>query len=228
MRLEVSPLPNSSPTVGFSTDLFFERYFLFRHLTETGEFRVFDDWCFKSLYEANNRVKSSAELQQKEQVKQRRVSASDRRRYDAVRIDPAVRAWRRPDMETTAKRYKLKFLYDAGYDYASSFVHPISTDGVADFFRLTKRPGDAPDDGGNVLVHNSILIVILHLQQFMNAPDLKWVKLLYDLLDRFTEMLADPNLRCDDLLRRVGELERSGHVLVTARPWWPRSAGLIT
>ncbi len=73
-------------------------------------------------------------------------------------------------------------MYDAGYDYASGLVHPVSMDGHSDYLRLMGRKTEVPDEGKDVLVRNGQVVVTMHLQQFLNEPELNWREVLYDLV----------------------------------------------
>lgn len=187
-----------------------ERYFLFVHLCDANDFVLFDNWCFKKLYEFENRLKSSSTLKHKAQVKDRRVSPNHKQRYEHISQDPNVKHWHRPDPQKVAKKLGLKFLYDAGYNYASSFVHPISTDGLNDYLHLMDRKSEIGDEGKETLLSNSHLISILHIQQFLNQPEYNWRTVLYDLLDALRERIKDPAYDCTDMLLKVHQLHTKG------------------
>ncbi|HEX8684547.1 MAG TPA: hypothetical protein VF707_19675, partial [Ardenticatenaceae bacterium] len=86
------------------------------------------------------------------------------------------------------------FLYKFGYDYASTHVHPMANDGEEDFLRVTGLAGD-PDIDQRVLLHNSILIQLLLIQQGLNASELQWRALVYDFLDHGVEFLESGSKR---------------------------------
>lgn len=193
-----------------------ERYLLYEHLSAKNEFAVFDDWCFKKYYELENRLRSSADLNRKPEVRQRDFVQKGKERYNRVSQDTSVRAWRRPDAEASAKSLDLKFLYDAGYDYASGFVHPMSVDGYNDYLRLVAKGDMVQDEGMAVLIGNSQLIVTMHLQQFLNQPEFNWRRVLYDLTDALRAAIRDPQADVTTPLQKVLLLSKDGHGL--ARP----------
>ena len=160
-----------------------ERYLLYTHLCQSKEFRVFDDWCFKKAYEVENRMRSSHDLKDKPALKVRVVSPGYRERYERVRSDELVRRWRRPDMEQIAKKLDLKFFYDAGYDHASSFVHPVSMDGLDDYLLLMERDDEVSDQAGREVLGNAQLTTLLHIHSFLNQPEYNWRRILYDLIE---------------------------------------------
>jgi hypothetical protein len=193
-----------------------ERYLLYEHLSAKNEFAVFDDWCFKKHYEFENRLRSSADLNVKPEVRQRDFVQKGKERYMRVSQDPHVCTWRRPDPEASAKSLDLKFLYDAGYDYASGFVHPMSVDGYNDYLRLVARADLVQDKGKTVLVGNSQLIVTMHLQQFLNQPEFNWRQILYDLTDALRDAIHNPQADVMTPLQKVLTLSKEGYGL--ARP----------
>ena len=192
-----------------------ERYFLFVHLCSTGSFHVFDDWCFKKHYEIEKRLKSSADFKDRPEVKKRRFSATQKQRYARVVSDPEVKRWRRPDPKRIAKDLRLKFLYDVGYDYASSFVHAVSTDGMSDYLRLMSRESEIEDEGSDLLLGNSQLVTVLHIQHFMNQPEYNWRKILYDLLDAFPKGTKGAECDCREILQKVQYVHASGAGLLS-------------
>lgn len=190
-----------------------ERYLLYVKLNEKNEFAVFDDWCFKRYYEYENRLRSSPDLKKIVDVQQRDFVQRGKERYDRVSREPAVCAWRRPDVETSAKSLNLKFLYDAGYDYASGLVHPMSTDGYNDYLRLVAKVEMVKDEGKAILVGNSQLIVTMLLRQFLNQPEFNWRHVLYDLIDAFRATIHDPQADVMTALQKVMLLSKHGHGL---------------
>ncbi len=190
-----------------------ERYLLYVYLCQKGEFAVFDDWCFKKYYEIENRFRSSLDLKTKPEVQRRDFVQKGKDRYLRVSKDPEVQSWRRPDPEAVARNLDLKFLYDAGYDYASGLVHPMSTDGYNDYLRLMGRKNEIQDEGPAVLVENSQLVVLMHLQHFLNEPEFNWRHVVYDLVDALRRAIK--NLEEDVLtpLSKVLYLSRTGQGL---------------
>lgn len=187
-----------------------ERYLLYERLCAQNEFAVFDDWCFKKYYEIENRMRSSADLNNKAEMHCRDFVQKGKDRYLKVSKDPAVRSWRRPDPEASAKALDLKFLYDAGYDYASGFVHPMSVDGYNDYFRLMGLDNKVQDEGAAVLLGNSQLILTMHLQQFLNQPEFNWRNVLYDLVDAMRQSIKNPDTDVLIAFRKVLNVSEQG------------------
>jgi len=193
-----------------------ERYLLYVHLCQKNEWAVFDDWCFKKYYEIENRIRSSLDLKSKPEVQPRDFVQKGKDRYLRVSKDPEVESWRRPDPETVARSLDLKFLYDAGYDYASGLVHPISTGGYNDYLRLMGRKDEVQEEGPAVLVEDSQLVVIMHLQHFLNEPEFNWRNVVYDLVDALRRAIKNPEGDMLTPLSKVLCLSRTGQGLAQA------------
>lgn len=187
-----------------------ERYLLFRYLCEKGEFEVFDGWCFKQRYEHLNRIKSIREFKGKPEMRGRRFSEDDKARYERTRDDLRVRRWRRPDMEAIARELNMKFLYDAGYDWASGYVHPTSQDGSQDYWILMGQDCDEIREDIHVLLGNAQLFTTLHLQYFMNQPEFTWQKALYDLIEAFAKAAGRESSEYREALEKVTRFHETG------------------
>jgi hypothetical protein len=187
-----------------------ERYLLYTHLCAMNEFEVFDDWCFKQRHEGAMRVKSNAMLQTKPEVMQHKFSENETERYRRVLADERVRKWKRPKMEEVSRRVEMKFLYDAGYDFASGYVHPVADDGNDDYFILMNRPHEIHDDNTpQILVRNAQLVTTLHMQEFMNQPGLNWRRVVYDLIDAIRHKIGGETIDYSVTLQKVVYLHLS-------------------
>jgi len=188
-----------------------ERYLLYAHLCERNEFEVFDDWCFKKKYENVNMVKSNSMLRLKPEVRQIMFTEAEKERYKMVSADERVRTWDRPRMEDVAKRVEMKFLYDAGYDFASQYVHPVSDNGKHDYLRLMGRSQEIVEvDTTDILVGNARLIATMQIQDFMNQPGHNWRKVLYDLIDAMRRMIGGETIDYSVTLQKVVYFHTSG------------------
>jgi hypothetical protein len=192
-----------------------ERFLLFVHLSEVREFEVFDDWCFKRQYKQLNAIKSIREFSDRPDVQSRRFSDAEKERYQRVSADQRVREWRRPDMERVARKLRMKFLYDVGYDWGSAHVHPVSYDGEVDYLHLMGRGTDANTDEVPILVGNACLISVMHIRHFMNEPEYNWRDVLYDLIGGLAKAAGREAFDYTDMLRKVQCLHNSGAGLLT-------------
>jgi hypothetical protein len=66
--------------------------------------------------------------------------------------------WQGPKAEDVAREMELGFLYRHEYDYASTHVHPMASDGGADFVAVTTSRHRVPLPDSTV-VRNSVPIL---------------------------------------------------------------------
>ena len=196
-------------SIGFISDgwiLFrsiLERYLLYCHLYEHDEFDVFHDWCLKEKYNRRNKVKSNLLLKEKPEVKEHKLSQAEKDKYKEILHKPLVMQWQRPRMEDVAKRKKVKFLYDAGYDFASGFVHPVADDGGDDYLHLMGRSQEVVEINGDILLRDARLIAVLQIQKFMSQPEHNWRNVLNDLLNAFMKRIEGKNIEYTKTLSGV-------------------------
>jgi hypothetical protein len=188
-----------------------DRLFHLWHITERDEFEVFEAWSFVEQFNARNRVRSDPECRDAlnspffsfsaEELARARLLAEDRPR------------WRRPRPEDAAKELQLGMLYRLGYDFASSFVHPMANDGLRDFFQITKlEPAPKFPDQRSVL-SNTLLIGTMLIQQGLNASTLRWRRLVFDFFDNVRRDLGDGGKRYRESFLRIGKFSEAGMAL---------------
>lgn len=158
-----------------------DRLFHLRALAEKNEFELFEKWSFKQQYELRDKLWSDPDFKEKINPKFFKDKKKEKKRY--VIISKEQPRWNRPKTKVVAKNMNLEFLYKYGYDYASTLVHPMANDGQDDFLRQTniERKELFIDQKG--VINNSILVVILLIQEGLNSSNFVWRRLLYDFLD---------------------------------------------
>jgi len=164
-----------------------DRLFHLHYLSKTGSYETFEKWSFIKQYEALNKINSDKEFKEKlgddyiQNIKDNRLKYN---KYKSENIK-----WFRPDPETMAKDMGLVFLYEYGYNYASTHVHPMANDGEEDFYNFTglKPIPNFPDQ--IVVIHNSILVMSLILQEGLNTSNLLWRNIMYDSIDSIRSSL---------------------------------------
>ncbi|MCL0039179.1 DUF5677 domain-containing protein [Dehalococcoidia bacterium] len=189
-----------------------ERLLFYIHLIKRDEFRIFDDWCFKQVYEYRNRIKSSSDVKHKLTGDFWQVTEKQTERYKQIKKDPRVKDWKRPKAKDIAKDRCVMFLYDVGYDLASGFVHPTSTEGVYDYPRLVGLPTDHLDIDLDLVLHNSCITIAMHLQEILNAYDFEYRRELLHLIDGFRTFLGDPTFDYSERFAKVIRLSKSDHL----------------
>lgn len=131
-------------------------------------------------------------------VCQRELQNKDRPRYES--ISQKQSRWCRPKADEVAKRMNLGFLYRFGYNYASTHVHPMASDGEADFTALIAPP-DTVKLSDATAVRNSILVQGMLVQEALNVSRMRWRAIAYDFLDQIRVFLetGGPAVSCDVL-----------------------------
>jgi len=164
-----------------------DRLFHLWHLQQNDEFEVFEAWSFLEQYNAVNRVRSDPEFSGALKSKLFSLAPEQKKRARALTKNPT--AWQRPKAEDAAKGLDMSFLYRFGYDFASTYVHPMANDGHQDFYTITKLE-PAPDfpDHRSVL-SNTLLVATMLVRQGLNASTLSWRALVHDFLDDLMRFL---------------------------------------
>jgi hypothetical protein len=164
-----------------------DRYLHLVSFAKDGSYEAFDDWSFMKQFEAQNRVRSDPGQQGALDSSLFTPTPDQKSRYQSLVKSPPK--WRRPKAEEIAKERGLSFLYNFGYDYASTHVHPMANDGSEDFFTLTglKPKPDFPSQIS--VLHNSLLVSCLILQEALNQSELGWRSIVYDFLDHIMRFL---------------------------------------
>jgi hypothetical protein len=176
-----------------------ERLFYLRYLNDHNEYREFEEWSFLQSIKYRNHIMSDEEFCKRVKESELKLTESEAERIR--QIDDTVKNWKRPKMEDIAKSMKMKFLYDYGYNHASTSVHPLINDGIEDYLDLTKLKQYA-NDTIETLKKNSILIGSMLLQEGLNNSKYKWMTIVYD---------------CIDAIRNELELHKNENILVLKR-----------
>ena len=165
-----------------------DRLIHLRHLAETDGFEKFEEHSFMSLYEMRHQLLSDHDMRHKVPELLRELQRTNRSRYD--QLQSQMLRWRRPKAEDVVKGMDLGFLYRFGYNYASTHVHPMATDGEADFVRLTS-PSQMMSPGDATVVRNSLVFQSMLVQEALNVSAMKWRAIVYDFLDQVNRFAGE-------------------------------------
>lgn len=181
-----------------------DRLFHLRALAEKNEFESFEKWSFVKQYDALNRVLSDPMFREKVDDENLAISENDRNRYNNIKKENVE--WFRPKVELIAKKsFNMPFLYYYGYDYASTQVHPMATDGEGDYYRIVHQA--YPKFDQRVVINNSILIYSLLVQEGLNASELQWRSIVYKFIEQCRSSLetgSEDHLNTLDTLMNAG------------------------
>ena len=164
-----------------------DRLFHLHYLAQIDSYNDFEKWSFIKQYEALSKINSDREFKNKLGDEYIQNLKDNRIKYNKYKSENIK--WTRPNAEEMAKDMNLDFLYKYGYDYASTHIHPMANDGEEDFYNFTSlkpRP-NFPDQ--IVVIHNSILVMTLIIQEGLNTSDLLWRNIIYDTLESIRSSL---------------------------------------
>lgn len=151
-----------------------ERAFLLRHLREHDEWDIFDDWSYLQQYGYNQKMQGQAATKDRLVPEEWAFLSKNREKFKRASKDPKVINWKRPYPEDTARDSGGQILYDAGYNYASNYVHPMMGDGEYDRRRLLDRSLDGTVVDRGTLLHNSGLMAMTIAWEAGDLPNLRW------------------------------------------------------
>jgi hypothetical protein len=182
-----------------------DRLFHLYDLNQKDQFQVFNDWSFKTLYEAAGRLRSDPDMKGQIDGLVEDLTPESKSRYHLLVKDPPC--WRRPRAEDTARGMGLTFLYRYGYDYASRYVHPMANDGMGDFQVITcPEPRPHSPSADIVVLSNSILAASMILREALNTSSLAWMAVVYNAIDGVQNFLRAAETAHHLQVSKVGEL----------------------
>jgi len=166
-----------------------DRMFHLNNIGEKDTFTEFDDWSFFEKYKSQNKLKSDNEFNHNVVGEIYKLSIEQKNRIK--KLEKEKPQWRRPKAENVAKNMDMMFLYNHGYDYASTHVHPMSDDGLQDFHTITKLEFYSEFPSHIAVVDNSILITSMILQDALNYSSFQWRSILYNYIDEVRNLLKN-------------------------------------
>lgn len=185
-----------------------DRLFHLSALNKDDHFDLFDEWSFKRQYDAINRVRSDPAIRGQLEGVIQEPRATDKARYQRLSRNPPQ--WHRPDPEQVARALGVSSLYKYGYDYASTYVHPMASDGQEDFYRITGLEPAPPFPDWTSVLCNSIIVATLILQEAMNASNVSWHVRAYDAILGIRRFLETASLACFIPALEVGQMLAAG------------------
>ena len=164
-----------------------ERLFHLHHLNTQNEFELFEEWSFFQQQSYINKVRSSPEFDSKTLGKEFSLSEEDKKRVKELAQNPPK--WQRPNAEKVAKALDMRFLYTVGYDFASTHVHPMASDGFEDFFNITGVEPAPNFPNQKLVLSNTLLVYTMVIQEGLDSGNFQWGAVIYDLLGDFRNSL---------------------------------------
>lgn len=164
-----------------------DRLFHLHDLGKENSYQKFDDWSFFQLYKDHNRLKSDSEFSG--QVVGWEYELSKEQKDRIKELSKNKPQWKRPKSESVAKEMDMSFLYKYGYDYASKFVHPMSDDGLHDFYLITGLEPASREPSHIAVLSNSVLASTMIMQEAINQSSYHWRRLVWDCIDQIREAI---------------------------------------
>jgi hypothetical protein len=166
-----------------------DRLFHLNELIVGDEFELFENWSFEQQYNTRNKIRSDSQYNSRLFSDFWKDTPEQKARMRQLQKDKPK--WKRPFVEDIAKRMKLTPLYDYGYDYGSTLVHPMANDGQRDFVNLTNlgNKDEFPDE--RTVINNSSLVALLIMREGIKGSGLLWRGFVSDILEEFPKFFED-------------------------------------
>lgn len=156
-----------------------ERYFYLIHLNKTGSFQEFSDWSFIDTHEMRNKMRSCPDFNNNSLKNQLKDTQEDIKKYEKLKGEK--NRWSEPKIECIAKESNNKYLYDFGYDLASTFIHPRATEGYLDELRIIE--GVVDGEKLEQIIHNSTVVFVGVFYQGISNTNVNWGKYILNYID---------------------------------------------
>jgi hypothetical protein len=187
-----------------------DRLFHLHHIATNDQFAAFEAWSFFEQYKGQNRVKSDNDFKDQATGSVYELSEAQRQRIrDLANSKPT---WKRPRAEHVAKQMGVSFLYKYGYDYASMHVHPMASDGEQDFYTITGFAPDRALPSQITVLSNSVLAVVLVLQDALNFSSFRWRRLLWTYCEQMLSLLRSGDTAYRQTFLSLAEQFKSGEL----------------
>jgi hypothetical protein len=153
-----------------------DRLFHLVDIDENNRYESFDDWSFYQQCKIWHLVRCDPQFCDAPNSQMSEPTPAEKERYN--RLSKCPPKWKRPKAQDVAKSLELPFLYRYGYDFASTHVHPMANDGLQDFFTITNLQPERSFPNPRAVLHDSILVGIVILEQSLSRCDFEWLGVL--------------------------------------------------
>ena len=153
-------------------------------------------WSFIENYENRNKAKSD---QEHNQFLTKEFWAESRKRIEKYqKLKKEKVSWKRPNssqLEDIAKKHDLLFWYKYGYRYASGFVHPLSSDGEAEFELVTGiNAKNKKENDTTPIINNSVVVLIFIIELALNETNFEWNEYVFKILSSSKDFIENKSL----------------------------------
>ena len=166
-----------------------DRVFHLLVLARDNTFELFEKWSFKERRDYVDKIRNDPDFMRKVDPNYFKKVDEQKQRYVAISREKP--RWKRPKAKVVAREMGLMPLYKYGYDFASTYVHPMANDGHADFVRQTNLTEPELFLDQRLIIHDSCLSVAFLIQEGLSSSTLRWDNLLYHFLKDFFGFLEN-------------------------------------
>ena len=177
-----------------------DRLFHLHELIKQDSFSQFEDFSFVKNYESREKLLRDPDMMKKIPISLKELQKAGKARYQDIKSKG--RLWSRPKAENVAKEMNMLFLYNLGYDYGSTHIHPMAQDGENDYESLISPKKNAPTD--DTVLRNSLIIQTMLIQEGMNGTTFQWRRKVYDFLTQIRLSVEDGNIEYAQTLFKIG------------------------
>lgn len=181
-----------------------DRLFHLHYLRDTDQFDAFEAWSFLEQAHAQSRVRGLPDY--KISKEKSLFNLADDQKLRLIDLEKNPPKFMRPKAEDVAKKMRLEPLYDFGYDFASTQVHPMANDGLQDFYSITKLTPSLLFPDQRSVLSNTLLVGTLILQEGLNACTLSWRSIVYDFLDNLRSFLDNGDVHYKITFIKISKL----------------------
>jgi len=180
-----------------------DRLFHLHALIQKDSFSQFEDFSFVKTYEARERLLCDPDMAKKIPASLSELQKTGKTRYQEIKSKG--RLWSRPKAEDVAKEMNMLFLYNLGYDYGSTHIHPMAQDGESDYELLITPEMKRKPLTDETVLRNSLIIQTMLIQEGMNGTTVRWRRIVYDFLDQIMRSLEDGNIQYAETFYKIGK-----------------------
>ncbi|MFC2019211.1 DUF5677 domain-containing protein [Chloroflexota bacterium] len=180
-----------------------DRLFHLHTLIRKDCFSQFEDFSFVKTYEARERLLADLDIINKIPANLRELQRANKARYQEIKTKGCL--WSRPKAEDVAKEMNMWFLYNLGYDYGSTHIHPMAEDGENDYYLLITPEEKRKPLSDDTVLRNSLIVQTMLIGEGMNGTTVRWRKIVYDFLDQLLHSLKDGNIQYAETFYKIGK-----------------------
>lgn len=175
------------------------------YLERTNSFAQFEQWSLMEQIKANNDALSDITMKDRLDKSLFVASEAEKKRCKSLRESGVT--WKRPDVKSEFKSMDLYFLYKFGYDHASTHVHPMADDGMAEYNIMANNIPERVYSNlkylSDIVIKNAALVSSLTIRECLNLSNFHWIALAYDFLEAFNKAFVDEENEFEDKFEKM-------------------------